>query len=235
MAELSILFTTAITIGVIHTIIGVDHYVPFIALSQANKWTIRKTMLIVLLCGIGHVLSSVTLGFIGIGLSTALLPLVDIESIRGEIATYFLIVFGLVYTIYGLRRAMKNKTHSHTDHHGHTVMHTHGKNGEIHEHAEQKAKKTNNTFWGLFILFVLGPCEPLIPILMYPAATHNTLALISVTASFAVCTISTMLLLTFLGIKSVRLIKVGKLERYSHALAGSAILLCGISVLALPI
>ena len=235
MAELNILLTTAITIAFIHTLIGVDHYVPFIALSSANGWQIKKTLFIVFLCGIGHVMSSVVLGFAGIALSAGLASLVDIESMRGLIATYFLIAFGLVYTIYGIRRAVKNKTHNHITPDGHTITHAHLKNGETHEHGKQGSKKSTNIFWGLFVLFVLGPCEPLIPIIMYPAATHNLFALVLVTACFAFCTISTMLLMTFLGIKGIRLLKIKSIERYSHVLAGSAILLCGIMILVLPI
>ena len=235
MAELQILLTTAVTIAIIHTLIGIDHYVPFIALSRANSWTMRKTMTIVLLCGIGHVLSSVALGAAGIALSFGVSSVVDIESARGAVATYFLIAFGLVYTIYGYRRAMKNKAHNHKTPDGHTIMHVHSKHGERHEHDKAEIKKPANVFWGLFVLFVLGPCEPLIPILMYPAATQNTFALVSVTASFAFCTISTMLLMTFIGVKGFELMKVGKLEKYAHMMAGFAILICGISILALPI
>jgi len=232
MAELNILLTTAITIGVIHTLIGIDHYVPFIALSQANGWSMRKTILIVSACGIGHVLSSVVLGFIGIALSSGVSLLVDIESTRGDIATYFLIAFGLVYTIYGIKHTVRSKKVPNGD----TIMHTHshGAHG-VHSHDMHDTKKSNNTLWGLFILFVLGPCEPLIPIIMYPAATLNSFALISVTASFGLCTITTMIVMTFLGIKGIRLLNVKKLERYAHVLAGSAILICGISILVLPI
>ena len=209
MAETGILLSTAISIAIIHTLIGFDHYIPFIALSQANKWSMKKTMLIVLLCGIGHVLSSVLIGIIGIALSSALSFLTDIENIRSAIATYFLIAFGLVYTIFGIRQAVKNKSHTH-----------------IHN---------GNSFWGLFIFLVLGPCEPLIPVIMYPAATLNIYVLILVTLSFAICTIAVMLLMTFLGIKGIRFLKMEKLGRYSHLMAGLAILICGISVWLMPI
>jgi hypothetical protein len=211
MTELNILLATAVTIAFVHTLIGVDHYIPFVALSRANDWSMKKTMLIVLICGLGHVLSSVALGGVGIALSAAVSLLVDIENIRGEIATWFLIAFGLVYMVYGIRVAVKNKTHTHD------------------------AKRPANVFWGLFILFILGPCEPLIPILMYPAAVHNIFALMLVTACFATVTITTMALMTFLGIRGIRLLKINALEHYSHALAGLAVLVCGVSLWALPI
>jgi len=244
MTETLILLGTSISLALFHTFIGVDHYVPFIALSKSNNWTIRKTIYIVLACGIGHVLGSVILGFIGIALSAGVTSLVNIEDIRGIIATYVLIGFGLIYTIYGIRNAVKNKPHTHLGQDGQTIIHSHSINSENHDHlanpAEQenkilKTKKTGNVFWGLFIFFVLGPCEPLIPLLMYPAATMNIFTLVLVTVSFSVFTIGTMLVMTLLGIKGFQFIKTEKLERYAHALAGSAILICGISVLLLPI
>jgi len=234
---MNVLLVTSITLALVHTLIGVDHYLPFIVLGQANNWSIKKTMFIVLMCGIGHVTVSVALGFAGIALSSGAEILIGIENLRGIISTYFLIAFGFVYTLYGIRQVMKNKTHSHITVDGQTLMHAHLKNGEGHEHGghHPDSKRSKNVFWGLFILLVLGPCEPLIPIIMYPAAMHNTFMLVSVTLSFAFFTIATMLLMTFLGLKGVRMFKFNKLEKYSHVLAGSSVLACGILVLALPI
>ena len=234
MTELNILLATAVSIAFIHTIIGIDHYVPFIALAKANQWPVRKTMFTVFLCGIGHVLSSIVLGLAGIALAATVSFLVDIENIRGEISAYFIIAFGFVYTVYGIRHAVKNKTHRHITPDGNTIMHIHSGNSENHGHNMQDRKKYN-VFWGLFILFVLGPCEPLIPILMYPAASRDIFTLVLVTVSFALCTIATMLLAVFLGLKSISLIKTNRLEKYSHALAGAAVFLCGICILVLPI
>ncbi|MCL2180010.1 MAG: sulfite exporter TauE/SafE family protein [Treponema sp.] len=236
MTETGILLGTAISIALIHTLIGPDHYIPFIALSRANNWTVKKTVYIVLLCGTGHILGSVILGFLGIALSAGISSLINIEDIRGTLATYLLIAFGLAYTIYGIRQAVIKKPHSHFltgGSHSNDDLHLHD---SLHTHDDQKRdKKANSVFWGMFIFFVLGPCEPLIPILMYPAAVMDVFTLGLVTLSFSVCTITVMLLMTLLGIKGFQLIKFNKLERYVHALAGCVIVLCGVSVLLLPI
>jgi len=55
-------------------------------------------------CGAGHVLSSVLLGTVGIGAGVALSRLQRIESLRGALASYLLIGFGLAYAVWGLRR-----------------------------------------------------------------------------------------------------------------------------------
>ena len=84
-------------------------------------------------------------------------------------------------------------------------------------------------------MFVLGPCEPLIPLLMYPASTLNVFALVSVTSVFAISTISMMLGLTILGIKGLDFVKVKSLEKYGETLAGLAITICGVLMITLGI
>jgi sulfite exporter TauE/SafE len=93
---------TAATIGFIHTVVGPDHYLPFIMMSRAQQWSRTKTLSITFFCGIGHVLSSVALGFVGIAFGIALHKLELIESVRGDIAAWILIVFGLLYGVTGL-------------------------------------------------------------------------------------------------------------------------------------
>jgi len=232
MNELTYLLSTALFIGTVHTLIGVDHYLPFVVLSKANNWSIKKTCGIVFVCGIGHVLSSVILGFIGLAISSSLMTLVGIEDMRGTLATYFIITFGLGYTVYALHNLYKNRTHKHMID-GHELIHDHHDTKSIEEHVHDK-KKTN-VVWGLFILFVLGPCEPLIPLLMYPASTLNLFALISVTLVFSISTISVMLGLTVLGIKGLDFIKIKHLEKYGETLAGLAITVCGVLMITLGI
>ena len=67
-AELSPLIITAVSIAFFHTILGPDHYLPFIMMSWARKWSALKTSIITLLCGIGHIGSSVVLGLIGVAM-----------------------------------------------------------------------------------------------------------------------------------------------------------------------
>ena len=235
MIELNILLATSVTLAVIHTLIGVDHYLPFIVIAKANNWTVKKTMLVVFICGIGHVAGSVTLGIAGILLASGVSKLIDIENIRGQIAAYFMILFGFIYTVYGIRYAVKNKPHRHLAQEGHTFKHAHAEDEGNHEHNAAESKNQSKTIWGLFILLLLCPCESLIPLLMYPAASHNIPAVILVILSFTIFIIGTMLLLTFLGLKGLRMLKTEKIERYTHVIAGTAVLLCGVLILILPI
>jgi len=229
--QILVLIGTAATLGFVHTLIGPDHYLPFIVMSRARRWTFSKTLLISFLCGLGHILSSVILGIAGIALGVAVSRLEGIESTRGSLAAWLLIGFGLAYFVWGLRRALKNRPHAHAhlhsagDEHAHDHTHT-----QDHVHVHDRREKPNITPWILFTIFVFGPCEPLIPLVMYPASKHNTLGVVLVTVAFGVATVGTMLLLISLSSWGLSFLSLGRLERYSHALAGAMIFLSGLSV-----
>jgi len=226
--EITILAFTAASIGFFHTLFGPDHYLPFIMMSKARNWKMRKTMLITFLCGLGHVGSSIVLGFIGISVGIAISKIEMFESFRGNMAAWAFIVFGFVYLIWGIRQAIRNKPHTHLHIHGdgseHEHLHSHKK-----EHSHVHGKK-NITPWVLFTIFVLGPCEPLIPILMYPSAKSSISGLIFITLIFAVVTISTMMTVVYLASLGYKFVPMKKMERFSHAIAGFIIMFSGLGI-----
>jgi nickel/cobalt exporter len=230
--DILVLAGTAASLGFVHTVIGPDHYLPFIVIGRARQWSLRKTLFVSFLAGLGHILSSVVLGFVGIAVGIAVAKLEGVESFRGTLAAWLLIAFGLAYFVWGLRRAWRNKPHAHAHVHAagepHDHVHTHERAEHVHVHGEPE--KTNLTPWILFTIFVFGPCEPLIPLLMYPAARHNTGGVVLVTAAFGVTTILTMLVIIALSSWGAKFVRLGKLERYSHALAGLMIFVSGLTV-----
>ena len=238
-SQIAILSLTAASIAFMHTIFGPDHYLPFVVLSKARKWSNIKTIWITILCGIGHVGSSILIGLIGIAAGVALSKLQYFESLRGNIAGWLFIGFGLAYAVWGLRRALKNKTHTHAHfhlngkkhvhEHTHYVEHAHLHTGENDEPTD-KVDYKSLTPWILFVIFVLGPCEPLIPLVMFPALEHSTLGVVSVSVVFGIVTILTMTTIVVLMTTGISFVKLEKLEKYTHALAGSAIFLSGIAI-----
>jgi ABC-type nickel/cobalt efflux system permease component RcnA len=227
--EITMLSVSAATIAFFHTILGPDHYLPFVAMTKARGWSMAKTLRVTLVCGAGHVAGSIVLGLLGIYVGIQLSSLQWLESARGNLAAWLLIAFGLVYTAWGLRQAYRNRPHTHRHSHG-EITHNHS-----HIHQEEHAHVHKNqgrslTPWVVFVIFVLGPCEPLIPLLMYPAARESLFGVLMVTLVFGIVTVLSMILavaITLLGLRAVRL---RRFERYGHAVAGSAILACGIGV-----
>lgn len=235
-AEIIALTVTAVSVGVLHTLLGPDHYLPFVALARSRGWKLARTLRITLLCGLGHVGGSVALGLIGIMLGQALFQLEVIESLRGQIAAWCLLAFGLVYCAWGLRAASGRHGHSHWHAHadGSVHLHTHVHRAD-HAHPHDRPglgrRRSKVTPWAMFVIFVLGPCEALIPLLMYPAARQNYAGLGLVAATFALATLATMVAMVTIGIWGSSRVAGRGLERYSHAVAGGVISLCGVAVL----
>jgi nickel/cobalt transporter (NicO) family protein len=228
--SIALLSITAISIGFIHTVLGPDHYLPFIVLSQAKKWPLRKTMIITFFCGVGHVLSSVILGLIGIAVGVSLTKLVSIESFRGNVAAWLFIAFGLVYMIISFRSLIKKKKHTHSHFHFNGVKHVHEHDHhDEHSHIHHE-EAFNTTPWVLFLIFVFGPCEPLIPLVMYPAAKHNIQGAVVVAILFSIITISTMMVIVLSFNLGLNKINLKPIEKYSNLIAGALIFFSGLAI-----
>lgn len=226
MDHLTILVGSAVSIGFLHTLIGVDHSLPFVVLGRAQGWTVRKTLVVTALCGVGHVLSSVVLGIFGIAMGVAVGRLEWIESWRGGVAAWALILFGLLYAGWSLARQRRRQRSAHA--HGAEVhAHEHG-DGDDHRHDGPSPRAL--TAWSLFVIFVLGPCEPLIPLLMVPALSLGAWAVVPVAGAFAATTIGTMMLVVALGYYGFELPLFRRLEAHAHTLAGLAIAASGLAI-----
>ncbi len=230
MNDAQILLVTAASIAFLHTILGPDHYLVFTAMGKARSWSLNKTLRVTLICGLGHVLGSVIIGIVGIMLGAQLASMVEIESVRGNLAGWALLAFGLMYFAWGLKQAGRSQRHSHLHVHD-DVVHDHEHNHHAdHSHVHDEKAGNSITPWAMFIIFVLGPCEALIPLFMYPAAQQSTGLVVSVALVFGIVTLVTMLAcvtVTSIGLDKLRLPATG---RYAHAVAGASVAACGAAI-----
>ncbi len=226
MNEAQILILTAASVAFVHTILGPDHYLVFTAMGKARGWSLARTLQLTTWCGFGHVLSSVLIGTIGLLLGARLSSVIAIESGRGDLAAWALLAFGLTYFAWGLRKAGRSHRHSHVHSHGELVHDHEHDHHDQHSHVHDEDSPHGITPWALFIIFVLGPCEALIPLFMYPAAQQSTGLVFSVAIVFGIVTLLTMLAcvaITTLGVRRLHLPQAG---RYAHAVAGASIVAC---------
>lgn len=249
---IGLLCASAAGIGFFHTLLGPDHYIPFIAMSRARRWSLKRTVAITILCGVGHVLGSVVLGAIGIAVGVAVFKLETVEAVRGDLAGWMMLAFGLAYLAWGIRQAIRNRPHAHIHLHADGTLHTH-QHAHTHNHAhvhvapvsnrrrsqvenlchsfEKGAGRPSLTPWVLFTVFVFGPCEPLIPFLMYPAANGSIWGVALVATVFSVVTIATMTTIVVVASVGASQFSLGRYQRYSHALAGFMVTACGAAIL----
>lgn len=235
MNDAQILLLTASSIAFLHTVLGADHYLVFVAMGKARSWSLAKTLRITLVCGVGHVMGSIMIGAIGILMGAQLASLVEIEGLRGNLAGWALLAFGLVYFAWGLKKAGRSHKHSHVHSHDDVVHDHEHDHHRDHAHVHDADATNPITPWAIFIIFVLGPCEALIPLFMYPAAQQSPGLLVAVAAVFGVVTLATMLACVAavtLGMEKLRLPMSG---RYVHAAAGALVVLCAVAVNALGV
>lgn len=229
----STLLLSALVIGITHTLMGPDHYLPFLALAKARSWTARKTMLITFLCGLGHVGGSILIGAIGLAAGWNLAGLEAIESVRGQVAAWLLIALGLVYLAWAFKQLGKKQKHTHWHPHADGIVHTHEHShhgAHAHVHTAGEGTKSTLTAWSLFIIFVLGPCEAFIPLLLFPAFQQDGGLAIATTGVFASATIGTMLLTVYFLQRGLDILPVKVFARYGHLAAGITIVACGLAI-----
>lgn len=130
---------------------------------------------------------------------------------RGDVAAYALIGLGGAYLLWALR---------------HRWQHKHGA-----EHAHFPAADSKGiSVWVLFIIFVLGPCEALLPILTASSVLGMS-AVVSCTLIFSIATIATMMLAVTLGVLGINALRFKRLEAYAHEIAGGTIMACGVAII----
>jgi hypothetical protein len=231
------LFITALSVGFLHTLMGPDHYVPFIVIGRARRWSFWHTSLWTFVCGLGHVLSSVLLGVLGLALGAALARIEGWEGTRGEWAGWALMLFGFGYAGWGVYRARKAASPASRPAEDESAQ---GRNkGPRHPHLHSCMGKHNAhsavewkhlTPWLLVLIFVLGPCEPLIPLFFASGLEQAWHEVLLVCLGYTLATLVGMHLMVTLFWFGLSKIDLGPLERWSHTLAGAVIALAGVSM-----
>lgn len=206
---LYILLFSAVTLGAFHTAVGIDHTLPFVVLGRSRQWTLSKTLLVTLTCGLGHVLSSVFISAIGLGLGVAGSRLLAMEETRGAWAAWCLVGFGLAYAGVGIWKRSSRA-------------------------GRELGPQEHHFMPGLFLVFVLGPCEALLPLLTASGISLAFQDALLVTLAFSGATIGTMLGLVALGYVGASFALVRErfatFERHAHVVAGLTLAASGLCV-----
>jgi nickel/cobalt exporter len=228
---------TAFALGFLHTVLGPDHYVPFVAMAASEGWSRAKTMVVTAVCGLGHVVGSLVIAAVLIVLGTALEGweghgLAHFHELRGDVAAWALMGVGAAYGLWGIRRALRGRSHSHSHVHAggeaHEHEHSHqSEGGHLHVHGRTIARLTP---WVLFTIFVFGPCESLIPLSLASWALAGLGAFLLVGLAFTLSTVATILVLVLLLQGGLTLLPLKSMERWAHALAGLSLVACGAAI-----
>jgi hypothetical protein len=208
-SSLIVLLLSTAAIAFVHAL-APDHWIPFVSIARAQSWSRPKLISVTFFAGIGHVGSSLAIGALGLFFGFQLTALKAFETQRAEVAGLMLVGFGIAYALWGIRHA------------------------RAHRHVYVDPKK-QVTVWALFALFVLGPCEPLIP-LLFVSAADSWHAVFLVSLVFSLITIGMMLLQVVLaheGVGFLRFLQIS--HHHGHTVAGAVIAFSGAVVMFLGI
>lgn len=206
-----VLLASAVSVAFFHSL-APDHWVPFVALAKGGRWGMRRLGWVATLAGLGHVLSSLLIGVIGLWAGWVVHRMEGVEQWRGGVAIWLLIGFGAAYALWGFKHAQHPHPHLSVQ-------------NAVKAYAARRV-------WLLIAILVFGPCEPLIP-LMFLAYQGGLQAIVLVSAVFSLVTVAMVVGQSCLSYAGVRLIQTQWMERYAHALAGGVIVLTGLAVLLL--
>jgi hypothetical protein len=100
-----------------------------------------------------------------------------------------------------------------------------------HAHAHPGKDRGPLLLWSLFIVFVLGPCEWLIPNSVAAYHGRGWTGLLLVAGVFSVATVATMIGATLVASEALSHARFAFLQRHATTMAGAAIMLSGASTL----
>ncbi len=204
------LLAAAVALAALHALLP-SHWLSFVAVGRARRWSLKSTLWATLLAGIGHVLLTTLLGLLLAGAGRALwnnihLPPMLEQAVLGTV----LIILGLFFLVQGMR-------------HKHTHLH-------VRVDGNRDARQDKATVLALALGLILSPCLDFLP--LYVAASAQPLwVLLLIGGIFLLITPPVMTLLVGATQMGLRKLPLAKLENYEGVLAGAILLLVGVSQL----
>lgn len=157
-------------VGVLHTLLGPDHYLPWIALARDRGWNGRRALLATAGAGLVHCLTSAVLVPVAILLTEGAATLAGVQGLRSDLTAWLLVGLGVALGLAAWRRR---------------------RNGATCGRAAS---------WWLLVAFALGPCEWLIPGALAAHAGHGAVGTLAAIGAFTAATVATMLATVGVGL-----------------------------------
>lgn len=240
---------TGFVVALAHAAIP-THWLPFVLAGRGQRWSRAKTLAVVALCGLGHVLFTTVLGVLVVWLG------IETRKWTGEVFPWIaggaLVLFGLYYLIRQVRGGGHGHSHGHGhghgdhghDDHGRASPghggHGHGADGHPHapvtpqaatpKPAPKSPRSDRAVILGLFILLTFSPCEGFLPVYLSGIA-YGWMGFAVLSAVLAAATITGMVIFTWLTLAGLERLHLEFLGRYESGILGAAILMLGIGVI----
>jgi putative Mn2+ efflux pump MntP len=194
------LITGSLILSVLHALIP-NHWLPVLAISKKENWTLGQTTLVTLASGLAHALSTVLIGVaiavIGVKLSSA------VENFTHYIAPGVLIGIGLFY------------------------IYQHHRHKHFHLHAQPVVKDKRKVILTLALAMFFSPCFEIEAYFLL-AGTHGWWMVSILASLYTIVTVSGMVLWVRLTYKGLLKLNWHTLEHNAGIITGLTLLLTGI-------
>lgn len=226
---------TGFAVAFLHAMIP-THWLPFVLVARARHWSRLRTLGVVFVAGMGHVLLTTLLGlgiaWFGFRLDETL------GHVFPWVAGGLLLGFAAFYGWKQLR--------------GEGICH-HNPPGSRHAPSEACGRERGHTHWdeelsgsrlvapgtgdwaaigGLFLMLTFSPCEAFLPV-YWSGVQFGWRGFIVLTVILAVATLVGMTLFTWLTLVGFDRLKVKRLERHESGLLAALFVVLGLIVLLL--
>ncbi len=227
------ILSAAAVLAVMHAMLP-SHWLSFVLMGRARKWSRSRTLLSVAIAGTGHVLLTALLGLLLASAGAAILHHLPPWAEQAGISVV-LIALGVVFIVSNIRGS------------GHVDLHLRlpGASHDHHDHSEhddlpvtEPSVKVNTAFSGadkaamgaLILGLVLSPCLDMLP-LYVGCSAMGVWVLVAISLIFMVITPPLMILLVALSLSGLEQLKLAWLERYEGMLAGVLMVLLGVGLM----
>lgn len=202
------------------------HWLPFVLISRAQRWSTGKTLGVTAIAGGGHVLFTAFLGMIIVWLGIKLDE--KIGHLFPFVAGGALVCVGIIYLIKYLRG---ERGHSHG--HGHHHSHHHAGIGDpkkvsvgvVDLQSNRIGKSDRATILSLLAMLTFSPCESFVPVYV-SGISFGWAGFLILTLILSVGTLLGMMVFTWLTLMGMRKIELKFIEKYENLFTG--ILLFGL-------
>jgi hypothetical protein len=193
---------TAFAVAFLHAALP-THWLPFVLVGRAQKWSTGRTLGVTLLAGVGHVGLTIALGLALVLAGMALQP-----SLGG---LFHLIVGGLMMAV-GVFYIVRGR-HNHA----------------LPEASRRVYASDRAAVAALVTLLTLSPCEAFLPYYL-AGMEHGWLAFLVLSAVLMAATAAGMLIFTSLSLAGFKRLGLQWVERYEETILGVALVLVGLAV-----
>jgi len=224
------LLGTAGATAVLHTLIP-DHWLPFVLIGRARGWAPLTTAVISAVSAVIHVLLSIALGLLALGVGLKAAEAIGASLERG--GAVLLVAFGVAYAVWAWRKG----GHFHP---GGALLHVDrgqgcsggegpGNPDHLHYHADAELIRGRQGWGALGVALIVGlnPCILVLPLMLEAQSRAGILA---VSLAYGIPTVLIIVVLSAFGVAGGRRIRLPGMARHMEMASGLLIAALGLLI-----